>query len=308
MSIEELIRRLEGERIAAEREYNEALTKLGRAQTTTVPTLPIAPTGTDPHSDATRKLIALTARRSEDAVRFQHQLILFLQQITGMVDTRERQTGPKELQSGVVQARARLTELARDIQSARQELARDSARGLTADESRSPSPSQEPSLSPTSTLDAARARALLIAGLESQGDGSVNGLIAPRLVEYLEPAELIGFLDLVFAKLAPGAPLTIAGVNPACWQSFFERYITDLRHAPPLHPETLASLMERKGFREVRLEYRNPISEAGRLSKISEGTAADPELAELAQAVNTQADRLNARLFGFLDYEITARR
>jgi len=75
--------------------------------------------------------------------------------------------------------------------------------------------------------------------LEQQADGSLGGLIAIQVVEHLDPGYLSRLIETAFHKLAPGAPLVLETLNPACWVAFFESYIRDVTHRWPLHPETL---------------------------------------------------------------------
>lgn len=159
-------------------------------------------------------------------------------------------------------------------------------------------------------LDVERGDAL--AFLERQGDGSIGGLVAIQVVEHFEPGYLVRFLETAFHKLRPGAPLILETINPACWMAFFETYIRDLTHQRPLHPDTLRFLVESAGFTSVDVQYRQPVGEGDRLPhvKIVGDTSAmlPRNLAQLADAVNAQADKLNARLFSYADYALIARR
>ena len=115
-SIDDLAARLERERVDADRKYNDALTELDRALTKDMPTLPALPPESGLHPAATRALIELTHRQYTELIRFQNRLILFLQQISGFVDTKDRAMGGAELKNEVAAMRAKTLELARDIQ------------------------------------------------------------------------------------------------------------------------------------------------------------------------------------------------
>jgi SAM-dependent methyltransferase len=119
-SIDDLSARLERERVEADRKYNEALTELDRVLTKDMPTLPPLPTETGMHPAATRALIELTNRQYTELIRFQNRLILFLQKITGFVETKDRAAGGGDLKKDVSQIRAKTLELARDIQALRE--------------------------------------------------------------------------------------------------------------------------------------------------------------------------------------------
>ena len=120
-SIDDLAARLERERLDADRKYNDALTELDRALTKDMPTLPPLPTETGMHPAATRALIELTHRQYTEHIRFQNRLILFLQKITGLVDTRDRAIGGSDLRAEVSQLRAKSLELTRDLEGLRNE-------------------------------------------------------------------------------------------------------------------------------------------------------------------------------------------
>ncbi|HEX4347207.1 MAG TPA: class I SAM-dependent methyltransferase [Vicinamibacterales bacterium] len=148
--------------------------------------------------------------------------------------------------------------------------------------------------------------------LDRQSDGSIGGLVAIQVVEHFEPAYLATFLETAFHKMRAGAPLILETINPACWMAFFETYIRDLTHQRPLHPDTLRFLVESAGFTSVDVQFRQPVGEGDRLPHVKilgdTGTVLPRNLAQLADAVNAHADRLNARLFSYADYAVIARR
>jgi 2-polyprenyl-3-methyl-5-hydroxy-6-metoxy-1,4-benzoquinol methylase len=149
--------------------------------------------------------------------------------------------------------------------------------------------------------------------LQRQSDDSIGGMTAIQVVEHFAPAYLVSFLETAFHKMRPGAPLLLETINPACWMAFFETYLRDLTHRQPLHPDTLAHLVQSCGFTNVDVQYRAPVADADRLDKVqpSMGTPAAETarpLTELAQAINAHADKLNRLLFSSMDYVVVARR
>ena len=104
--------------------------------------------------------------------------------------------------------------------------------------------------------------------------------------------------------------------NAACWSAFFDSYIRDFTHVRPLHPDTMRYLVQASGFRSVEIQYRAPFGEQERLPTVplpaappSGGTSAvDPAMADLVEALNAHAERLNSRLFTHRDYAIVAKR
>jgi 2-polyprenyl-3-methyl-5-hydroxy-6-metoxy-1,4-benzoquinol methylase len=148
--------------------------------------------------------------------------------------------------------------------------------------------------------------------LRAQADESLGGLLAAQVVEHLEPQYLMQFLETAHQKLRPGALLVLETINPACWVAFFESYIRDITHVRPLHPDTLKYLVVASGFHDVNVQFRAPIEEAGKLERLAApagGAAAGANpVAELTRAFNANMDRLNERMFTYLDYAIIAKR
>jgi len=149
--------------------------------------------------------------------------------------------------------------------------------------------------------------------LQRQPDGSLGGIIAIQVVEHLEPAYLVKLIELAFHKLKPGAPMVLETLNPACWIAFFESYLRDITHRWPLHPDTLQYLVQASGFSTVTVQYRAPVPTTDRLQLVSlppsrEAIEHSPALVDIVDVVNANADKLNARLFTFMDYAVVARR
>ena len=168
-----------------------------------------------------------------------------------------------------------------------------------------------------SMVEACRARGLradqgdALGFLRSVPDGSLGGLIAIQVVEHLEPGYLLKVIETAFHKLAPGAQMVFETINPACWVAFFESYLRDITHRWPLHPDTLRYLIQASGFSSVEIQFRSPVPYADRLDKVVMPAASpglDPALVEIAEALNAHAEKLNARLFTYLDYAVVARR
>ena len=149
--------------------------------------------------------------------------------------------------------------------------------------------------------------------LQRLPDESLDGVIAIQVVEHLEPAYLTRLIELAFHKLKPHAPLVLETLNPACWVAFFESYLRDITHRWPLHPDTLEYLVQASGFSSVKIQYRAPVPAADRLQQVPlpvahQGLDLNPTVIDLVDVVNAHADKLNARLFTFMDYAVVARR
>ena len=144
--------------------------------------------------------------------------------------------------------------------------------------------------------------------LSSLPDGSLGGLFAAQVVEHLPPAYLLSLLELAFHKLRPGGRLVLETLNPACWVAFFESYIRDITHVWPLHPETLQFLVIASGFTTADIEYRSPVDPADKLQPVTVSAALGPVLADLVDSFNHNVEKLNARIYTYLDYAVVGRR
>ncbi|HJR58762.1 MAG TPA: methyltransferase domain-containing protein [Vicinamibacterales bacterium] len=144
--------------------------------------------------------------------------------------------------------------------------------------------------------------------LSSLPDESLGGIFAAQVVEHLEPAYLLRFIDLAFVKLQPGGTLVLETLNPACWTAFFESYIRDITHRWPLHPETLTYLVTASGFTQATIEFRSPVPPQDRLQPIATAVDADAVMQELAETFNANVEKLNARMFTHMDYAVVARK
>jgi SAM-dependent methyltransferase len=154
-------------------------------------------------------------------------------------------------------------------------------------------------------LDASQGDALDY--LASLPDGSLGGLIAVQVVEHLQPDYLVRLLETSFHKLRPGSTIALETINPTCWVAFFESYIRDLTHVRPVHPETLQYLLLASGFNRVDIAYRSPVGDKLQAVAAPRGGAGEP-LDELIAAFNRNVERLNARMFTYLDFAAIGRR
>jgi SAM-dependent methyltransferase len=155
-------------------------------------------------------------------------------------------------------------------------------------------------------LDVAQADA--VGYLSGLPDVSLGGLFCAQVVEHLEPAYLLRFLELAFNKLKPGAVMVVETLNPACWVAFFDSYLRDITHRWPLHPDTLKYLVLASGFTQVQIDYRSPVADEHKLQMLSEPSTVNPAARELVEKFNENVVKLNSRLFTHLDYAVIAKR
>ena len=155
-------------------------------------------------------------------------------------------------------------------------------------------------------LDVAEADA--VSYLAALPDASLGGIFSAQVVEHLQPEYLLRFLELAGHKLRPGGRLVLETLNPACWVAFFESYIRDITHVWPLHPETLKYLVLASGFTSAAIEFRSPVPQQDRLQPVAVPAGADVLVSDLAEAFNGNVEKLNSRIFTYLDYAVIAER
>jgi SAM-dependent methyltransferase len=140
--------------------------------------------------------------------------------------------------------------------------------------------------------------------LREQGTGQLGAVFAAQVAEHLPPAALLSLLAEAHRTLRAGGPLVLETVNPASALGFLDIFIRDLTHERPLHPETLRFLAVAAGFGEVRIEMRSPVPDDVRLHLLPGGGLPPP----VVKALNENVERLNALLFAPLEYALVARR
>ena len=152
-------------------------------------------------------------------------------------------------------------------------------------------------------LDAVRGD--LIDFLKSTERGSVGGVFAAQVAEHLPPSVLQALLVEAHRVLTRGGLLIVETVNPRSVTGFLEVFNRDLTHEKPLHPETLSFLAAAAGFANVRVQMRSPVEALSQLRKL-EASASIP--GPVVEAFNENVERLNALLYGSLEYALYATR
>ncbi len=130
---------------------------------------------------------------------------------------------------------------------------------------------------------------------------SYGAITAIHLVEHLPFDTLTAFLDLAATRLVAGGLLLAETPNPASLIVLGNSYILDPTHVWPLHPSLLTFLLERAGFRDVRLEFYEPATDY-QLTLLDETADAPASVKQ----INTALRRLNEVLFGAQEYAIVA--
>jgi O-antigen chain-terminating methyltransferase len=144
----------------------------------------------------------------------------------------------------------------------------------------------------------------LVGFLRAQPDGSLGGVFASRMAEHLSPPVLDALLAESHRVLRPGGLLLLETVNPRSVVGLLEVFNRDLTHERPLHPDTLSFLAAAAGFTDVRVEMRSPVPPDAQLQPVP----ADGLPPRAAEVLNQNLARLNALLYGSLEYALVARR
>jgi O-antigen chain-terminating methyltransferase len=144
----------------------------------------------------------------------------------------------------------------------------------------------------------------LLDHLRGLPEGSLGGVFASQVVEHLVPAVLSALLAEARRVLRPDGLLLLETVNTRSVVGLLEVFHRDPTHERPLHPDTLSFLAAAAGFTDVRVELRSPVPPDARLQPVP----ADGLPERAANALNENVERLNAVVFGPMDYALFARR
>ena len=145
----------------------------------------------------------------------------------------------------------------------------------------------------------------LVQFLKAAPAGSAGGVFAAQVAEHLPPPVLQALLVEAHRVLKSGGLLILETVNPRSVTGFLEVFNRDLTHQKPLHPDTLSFLAAAAGFVDVRIEMLSPVEPLSQLRRIEGSSSVPPAVVE---AFNENVDRLNALLYGSLEYALHARR
>ncbi len=137
--------------------------------------------------------------------------------------------------------------------------------------------------------------------LESRPPASYGAIISTQVVEHLQIADLVRFLELSASRLVGGGLFIAETPNPTSLIVLGTHFILDPTHVRPIHPALMAYLCECAGFRSVELRYYEPASQY-HLSMVDER-----EAPQWARQLNANFTRINDVLFGPQDYAVVAR-
>jgi len=130
--------------------------------------------------------------------------------------------------------------------------------------------------------------------LSQRQDHSVGGVFCSQVIEHLSARKIVKLIKLLKKKLYIGAPVVFETINPLNLQAVNNWFYMDVTHVRPVHPETLAFILESNGFSRSDVLWLH-----------SEESRALPELPSAGE-FNEKLCGVNRALFGPQDYGIVA--
>lgn len=143
-----------------------------------------------------------------------------------------------------------------------------------------------------------------VAHLNGLRAGEIDGAFSSQVAEHLTVNELIGGIELVHRKLAPGGVFVMETPNPEALFIFATFFYVDLTHIKPIHPEALRWAFEACGFEDVQVVRSQPVPDSARLSKIPDVLLETPGWDVIAR----NFDQLNSLIYGYQHYAVVARK
>lgn len=131
---------------------------------------------------------------------------------------------------------------------------------------------------------------------------TLDGIFLGQVVEHLAIEHIIELCELAYEKLIDGSFLIIETPNPKVLGIYANAFYMDPSHVKPVHPLTMQYLLEKAGFKKIKILYtpesRLPVKipelSGEHINNVSEFNQAMQEIAEI--------------LFGSQDYAIIAQR
>lgn len=141
--------------------------------------------------------------------------------------------------------------------------------------------------------------------LASIPDGELGALLAVQVIEHLTPGGLQQVIRESFRILGAGGIIVLESLNPACLSVLANTFYRDPSHRRPLHPDTVAFLLEQAGFGNVEVVTHSPVPEAARLGGLPPSAIAHPGLKE---ELNTRLGKLDHLLYSEQEYHVIGRK
>ena len=142
----------------------------------------------------------------------------------------------------------------------------------------------------------------LVKHLDSLEQDSIGGIFSAQTIEHIQPEKIISFIKLSYDKLKKGGNIIIETLNPLSLYSLTNFYYKDLFHIKPIHPQTLAFLLEVAGFKDIKINYISPVDKKEIVSQIENTYTYHEGIRENLEDINRNFSKINDFLYGFQEY------
>lgn len=131
---------------------------------------------------------------------------------------------------------------------------------------------------------------------------SVDGIFAGQLIEHIPIESIIELCVLAYEKLKIGSYMILETPNPMSLSIFTHSFYMDPSHIKPVHPLTLKYIVEKAGFKDVKILF----------TENSKFPITVPELkiegVDNLDEFNKSMQEISETLFGSQDYAVIAKR
>jgi O-antigen chain-terminating methyltransferase len=131
-------------------------------------------------------------------------------------------------------------------------------------------------------------------------DESIDGITGMQIAEHLTFDRLMFLCHAAYAKLTEGGVLILETPNPACLTVYASAFYIDPTHNKPIHFELLRYIVEKSGFKNVKVVFTEGSKVNLSIPLIDSDTIRN--LAEINDAITD----LNQLLYGSQDYAVIA--
>ncbi len=146
----------------------------------------------------------------------------------------------------------------------------------------------------------------LMSWLDRQADAALGGISAIQVIEHLPTDVMVGFFQKAYDKLADGGTIACETINPTSLATLSGPFYLDITHDKPVHPMAAQFLLQRCGFKEVRIEWLNPFPDNIRLGRLVHDSGMPGWMKPVVEEYNRTAAILNNHLFAHQDYAVVA--
>ena len=98
--------------------------------------------------------------------------------------------------------------------------------------------------------------------LDSQPDGTFDGVFCSQVIEHLKPQDLQKLIKLLAAKTSKGAVVAFETPNPECLAIFATHFYLDPTHVRPVPSALLTFYLEESGFGRIEIIRLSPAVES----------------------------------------------